>query len=80
MRIDKFGGWLIGSILFVTGVAVLTSDIDPAVLCFKRCDVPKAIASLFGSSFLRGMTGLGFVALGLLFLVPLIRDLKGKAK
>ncbi|MEI2676906.1 MAG: hypothetical protein V9G29_03065 [Burkholderiaceae bacterium] len=79
MRIETLGGWLIGAVLLATGLAVLTSDIDPAVLCFKQCEFPKAVQALFGFAFLRGATGLFFVSLGLLFIVPLIRKAKGKA-
>jgi hypothetical protein len=78
MRIETFGGWLIGGVLFAVGLAVLVSDIDPAVLCFKQCDIPKAIGAMFGSAVLRNITGLVFVLLGLLFLVPLIRRVGSK--
>ena len=80
MRIETFGAWFIGTVLLVVGLAVLASDIDPAVLCFKQCDIPKAIAALFGSAFLRSITGLVFVALGLVFLVPLVRNAGSKAQ
>jgi hypothetical protein len=80
MRIETFGGWLIGSVLLAVGLAVLASDIDPALLCFKRCDIPKAIGFLFGSGFLRNLTGLIFVLLGLVFLVPLIRNVRSKGQ
>ncbi len=80
MRIETFGVWFIGAVLFASGVAVLASDIDPALLCFKQCEVPKAIAALFGSAFLRSITGLTFVLLGLLFLVPLVRKFGSKGQ
>lgn len=80
MRIETFGGWLIGGVLLAFGLAVLASDIDPALLCFKRCDIPKAIEFLFGSAFLRNLTGLIFVLLGLVFLVPLIRKVGSKGQ
>jgi hypothetical protein len=80
MRVETFGGWLIGAVLLAVGLAVLVSDIDPAVMCFKQCDIPKTIGALFGSAVLRGLTGGIFVLLGLLFLVPLVRSIGGKGK
>jgi hypothetical protein len=80
MRIETFGGWFIGSVLLAVGLAVLFSDIDPAVLCFKQCHIPKVIAAVFGSAFLRSITGLGFLLLGLLFLVPLVRRAKAQTQ
>ena len=80
MRVETFGGWVIGAVLLAVGFAVLFSDIDPVVLCFKQCDIPKAIGALFGSVVLRSLTGRILVLLGLLFLVPLIRSAGGKGK
>ena len=80
MRIETFGGWLIGAVLLFVGLAVLVSEIDLAVLCFKQCDMPKVIGALFGSAVLRSITGGIFVLLGLLFLVPLVRSVGGKGK
>lgn len=72
MRIESFGGWLIGTVLLAVGIMVLASDIDPLVLCFKQCGTPKALEALFGSAALRVVTGVFFAALGLLFIVPLL--------
>jgi hypothetical protein len=79
MRIETFGGWFIGAVLLASGVAVLVSDIDPALLCFKQCDIPRVVAALFGSTALRSITGFILVALGLVFLVPLVRKVGNKA-
>jgi hypothetical protein len=57
-------------------VGILASNIDPALLCFKKCDIPRLIAVLFGPSFFRNATGLMFVVLGLLFLVSATRKMR----
>jgi hypothetical protein len=73
MRIETFGAWVIGVVLLTIGLAVLFSNIDPALLCFKQCSIPKGLSALFGSELLRVCIGFFFSALGLLFIAPLIR-------
>jgi hypothetical protein len=76
MRIETFGAWVIGGVLLAVGLAVPFSNIDPALLCFKQCNVPKALSALFGSELLRVAIGLFFSVLGLLFIAPLIVKLR----
>jgi len=70
MNVARVGGWIIGAIMLATGLAILASDIDPLVLCFKQCDLPKALSSLFGPHLLRVVVGAFFVSLGALFIWP----------
>lgn len=72
MKVDKFGAGLIGAVLLAIGLAVLFTDLDPLVLCFKQCDIPRALAGLLGPDLLKILTGGFFLALAALFLVPLI--------
>jgi len=73
VSIAGFGGLLIGCVLLVTGVGVIASGIDPLELCFKRCDIPKALVAMLGHSVVRVMLGAFFLALAALFLWPLFR-------
>ncbi len=72
MRFANLGAAIIGGTLMAVGLVALMSDIDPLVLCFKQCDLPKAIGLLFGASSLRLIVGLSYVAIGLFFLAPLV--------
>jgi hypothetical protein len=78
MKIDTFGAVLIGSVLLGVGLSLLFTDIDPLALCFKRCDIPKAIASLLGQGALKILTGGFFVGVALLFLAPLVSKPKSR--
>ncbi|MDP4300944.1 hypothetical protein [Leptothrix discophora] len=80
MKVDKFGAGLIGAILLLVGLAVLFTDLDPLVLCFKQCDIPRALAGLLGPGLLKILTGGFFVVLAALFLVPLISRIKGSKR
>ncbi len=80
MKIDRAGGWVVGSVLLVAGMSVLASDIDPALLCFKQCDFPKALALLIGSGPARVLVGATLLVLGLAFLVPLVRSVRSSRK
>jgi hypothetical protein len=72
MKIDRLGAWLVGSVLLGVGFATLITDLDPLALCFKQCDLPKALASLLGPKLLKILIGGFFVAMGALFLMPLV--------
>jgi hypothetical protein len=80
MKIDTFGAGLIGIVLLLVGLAILLTDLDPLVLCFKQCDFPRALASLLGPGLLKILTGGFFVALAALFLVPLVSESKGSKR
>jgi len=71
MNVVRLGGWFLGAIMLATGLAVLASDIDPLVLCFKQCDLPRAVRSLIGPGLLRVVVGIFFLVLAALFLLPL---------
>ena len=70
MSVARFGGFLIGGILLATGLAIVASDMDPLVLCFKQCDIPKALGALLGPNILRALIGGFFFVLAALFLLP----------
>jgi hypothetical protein len=74
MHIVRFGGWLLGGICLSCGLAVLLSGIDPADLCFKRCEIPNLIIHMLGPSVMRTLIGLFFIGLGLAFLAGLLRS------
>lgn len=57
MKIDRFGAGLIGTVLLGVGLSVLLTDLDPLALCFKRCDIPKALAGLLGPGVLKILIG-----------------------
>lgn len=76
MKVDTFGAGLIGIVLLLTGLAILLTDLDPLLLCFKRCDFPRAVVSLLGPALLKILTGGFFVAVAALFLVPLVKGSK----
>jgi hypothetical protein len=77
MNVARAGGWIIGAILLATGLAILASDIDLLVLCFKQCDLPKALSSLLGPNLLRILVGAFFVSLAALFIWPAVTN-KGR--
>lgn len=78
MRVDRFGAGLIGAVLLLVGVALLLSDLDPLALCFKQCDIPKALVLLLGPTLFKLLVAGFFVVLSLLFLVPLINGGKNR--
>jgi divalent metal cation (Fe/Co/Zn/Cd) transporter len=69
MRIQTAGSLLIGGILFATGIAVLASSIDPAVLCFKRCDLQRLVVITLGKDVARVVSGVALAGVGAAFLV-----------
>ena len=73
MRIETAGAILIGTILFTAGTAILTSDIDPNMLCFKQCNIQRIIAAAFGEGLARAISGLAFSVIGAAFLVGAYR-------
>lgn len=77
MKIDRFGAGLIGTVLLGVGLSALLTDLDPLALCFKRCDIPKALVGLLGPGVLKILIGGGFVGLAVLFLAPLVNRSKG---
>ena len=79
MKIDRVGGWLIGTVMLIVGLAVLASGIDPLVLCFKQCELPKAFIALLGPSTVRVTLGFFFLALAALFMLPLVSAARRKS-
>jgi hypothetical protein len=63
------GVLLIGVLLLVIGVAVMVTDIDPLLLCFKQCRALEGWRVLVGQTIFRYVTGLGYAGLGILFLL-----------
>lgn len=80
MKIDKFGAGLIGTLLLVVGLTILFTDLDPLMLCFKQCDIPRALASLLGPGLLKILAGSFFVVLAALFLAPLVSGSKSNKR
>lgn len=80
MKIDKFGAGLIGAVLLVVGLAILFTDLDPLVLCFKQCEIPRALAGLLGPGLLKILAGGFFLVLATLFLVPLVSGSKNSRR
>ena len=60
MSATGIGGLLIGGVMLLTGVGVIASGIDPLELCFKQCDIPKALVALLGPSGVRFIVGAFF--------------------
>jgi len=74
MKIQVFGALLIGGILFTTGVAVLASNLDPSVLCFRRCDIQRLVIETLGRDVARALTGTSLAGIGALFVLPALRS------
>lgn len=70
MKIDRWGGVVLGLLLLMVGIGILLSDLDPQALCNKRCDLPRLFAAIFGAASLRIVVGALFTLIGLLFLFP----------
>ena len=70
MSVTGIGGLLVGGVMLVTGVGVIVSGLDPLELCFKQCDIPKALVAFFGPSVVRFTVGAFFLILAALFLWP----------
>ena len=73
MKIEIVGAFFIGGVLFTTGIAVLASNIDPAVLCFKRCDITRLVMTTFGKDVARVLAGFALSGTGALFLAMAAR-------
>jgi hypothetical protein len=79
MRIETVGALFIGGVLFATGMAVLASNIDPAVLCFKRCDIQRLVIITFGKDVARAFSGVNLASVGAAILImPILRGIKNR--
>jgi hypothetical protein len=76
MKVVNFGAGLIGAILLLTGVALVFTDIDPLLICFKQCNIPRALANFFGVELYKILSGTFYAVLGVLFLAPVLKKSK----
>jgi hypothetical protein len=72
MKIHTIGAIFIGGVLFASGIAVLASNIDPSVLCFKQCDIKRFVIATFGRDVARTIAGASLAGVGALFLIPVL--------
>ena len=74
MKIVNFGAGLIGVILLFTGLVLIFTDVDPLLICFKQCNIPRALANFFGLGLYKILSGAFYAVLGVLFLAPIFKN------
>jgi hypothetical protein len=73
MKIVNFGVRLIGVTLFFTGLILIFTDVDPLLICFKQCNIPRTLANFFGVEAYKILNGAFYVVIGALFVAPLFK-------
>lgn len=76
MKIINFGLGLLGVILFLTGLTLIFTDIDPLLICFKQCEIPKVLAYFLGVELFKILNSALHILLGMFFLVTMLKKMK----
>ena len=73
MKIVNFGAGLIGLVLLFTGLMLIFTDVDPFLICFKQCNIPRVLANFFGVEVYKILSGSFYAVLGALFFAPFFK-------